>query len=223
MNKAICSILLALSFACSAGELPEPSKTTNILSGTVGYTTDYIFRGKSQTQGGSAIQGSINLDFESGIYLNAWGSEVDYATNDSSYEIDYTLGYSLPLFTDKVILDLGTTMYTYDGDNVSLSDDVKEAYLGLRIGALSAKVYQEYGSDASSYKFYEAALGISQFIPMPFGIDFEAFASYEDNAVGKNVNNFGARASSYITENLYASVEYNEENDDFAAGLFVDF
>ena len=58
---------------------------------------------------------------------------------------------------------------------------------------------------------------------MPFGIDFEAFASYEDNAVGKNVNNFGARGSSYITENLYASVEYNEEHDDFAAGLFVEF
>ncbi len=47
--------------------------------GNVTAVSDYLFRGISQTRRDPAIQGSIEYDHPSGIYVGAWGSSIDYA------------------------------------------------------------------------------------------------------------------------------------------------
>ena len=58
------------------------------LSANVGLTSNYLFRGISQTGGDPAIQGGLDYTHASGFYLGTWGSNVgwieDYQGYDSS-------------------------------------------------------------------------------------------------------------------------------------------
>lgn len=56
--------LMSATFAAQAQEGP--------ITGNVTLTTDYIYRGVSQTSGGPAIQGGFNWAGESGFYLGTW-------------------------------------------------------------------------------------------------------------------------------------------------------
>ena len=57
-------------------------------SANVGYFSDYIYRGGSQTQDGPAIQGGFDMAHESGFYLGTWASNVDFG-NSANIEIDF--------------------------------------------------------------------------------------------------------------------------------------
>lgn len=48
------------------------------VSMNVALTSDYIFRGISQTQGDPAIQGGLDVAHESGLYIGTWASNVDF-------------------------------------------------------------------------------------------------------------------------------------------------
>tara|TARA_R110000751_G_scaffold199115_1_gene303868 strand:+ start:154 stop:810 length:657 start_codon:yes stop_codon:yes gene_type:complete len=218
MNKVGFTILLFLSSVCFA---EEPPKTKEILSGTVGYVSDYLFRGQSQTQGDPALQGSVNLEAK-GLYLNAWASEVDFAESGADVEVDYTIGYSLPVFSDKAVIEVGAVAYTYANDDVSFADDTKEAFIGIGAGPVKVKFFQEFGSDLDN-RYYEGSFSVSDLVPLPLGINFSALASYSDNDGSDNWSDFGFRASGNITSNLYASVEYLDEFENWAGGLTVKF
>ena len=46
-------------------------------SGSAAVTTDYRFRGLTQTQNDPAVQAGFTLAHDSGLYLGLWGSNVD--------------------------------------------------------------------------------------------------------------------------------------------------
>ncbi|MEH6579663.1 MAG: TorF family putative porin [Amphritea sp.] len=77
------------SICCSAAEL----------SSTITFTNDYRFHGISQTAGDPAMQGSIDVAFDNGIYAGIWGSNVDFG-DDANLEIDYYVGYGNNLTED---------------------------------------------------------------------------------------------------------------------------
>ena len=69
------------------------------LTGTVGVSSDYTFRGVSQTLGDPALQASADLDLPAGLYAWAWGSNVDFvpdgeADDHARTEIDLAIGYA---------------------------------------------------------------------------------------------------------------------------------
>ena len=47
-------------------------------SGNVALTTDYVWRGVSQTDEGPAVQGGFDYEHESGFSAGVWGSNVDF-------------------------------------------------------------------------------------------------------------------------------------------------
>lgn len=61
------------------------------LSGNVGVVTDYSFRGVSQTERDMALQGGIDWNHDSGVFIGTWGSSVDFA--DAYLEADFYGGY----------------------------------------------------------------------------------------------------------------------------------
>ena len=63
------------------------------VTATMGFTTDYRSLGASQTAGEPAIQGSLDVAFDNGVYAGLWGSNVNYG-DDANLELDYYLGYS---------------------------------------------------------------------------------------------------------------------------------
>src|SRR5688500_5572232 len=82
-----------------AGSVNAQQKETFSVSGTmVGnltLTSDYRFRGVSQTFGDPAIQGGLDFTLPSNFYIGTWASMVDkeiYA-NTRGFELDIYGGY----------------------------------------------------------------------------------------------------------------------------------
>jgi uncharacterized protein (TIGR02001 family) len=90
-------------------------------SANVALTTDYKFRGISQSDESAALQGGFDVNHESGFYVGAWASSVDFDTNgpgyDGSLELDYYLGYGSDIGDTGFSYDVGVMAYTYPGDN----------------------------------------------------------------------------------------------------------
>ena len=67
MVSALAALVL-LSSACEADES---------WSASLGATSDYVYRGISQTYGGGAVQLGANYQNPLGWFVGAWGSNVD--------------------------------------------------------------------------------------------------------------------------------------------------
>lgn len=80
---------------------------------TLAGTTDYRFRGISQSAGDPAIQGSFDLAFDNGFYAGTWASNVEFG-DDASVEVDWYGGY-FHEFSETVGLDVMLSYYTYPG------------------------------------------------------------------------------------------------------------
>lgn len=87
-------------------------------SGSVTLTTDYVFRGISQTQNDPAIQGDFRVDHESGLFGSVWASNVDFddGAEDTNLEIDWTLGFANEV-DDKFSYEVGVIYYAYPDSN----------------------------------------------------------------------------------------------------------
>lgn len=101
------------------------------VSGSVAVTTDYIYRGTSQTAGEAAAQAGVQFHSSAGWNAGMWGSSVDFQNGAGlAYELDLQAGYSWSLSPDWSLqlgyvhyayLDDGDADYDYDEVSVSVS------------------------------------------------------------------------------------------------------
>ena len=140
LHALVLSGLVASPALAMAAEKPV---SPHSLSGNISLTSDYVFRGVSQTQNGPAIQGGIDYAHASGFYAGTWASNVDWVSlgfkNNSSMEIDLYGGYKGSL--GDVGYDVGAITYYYPGDKIAgvKTPDTTEIYLGGSWKFLSAK------------------------------------------------------------------------------------
>jgi len=143
MKKTILALsLAALSLpALAQGKKPEPEYT---FTGNFGVTSDYRFRGISQSDKKPAIQGGIDFAHKSGLYLGNWNSSVsDFAAPlGSGIEMDFYGGYKTEVM--GIGLDLGSIYYYYPGAQISDTNtknpvNTQELYVGLGWGPVSFK------------------------------------------------------------------------------------
>lgn len=87
----------------------------SVVSGNVVLTSDYVFRGISQTDASVAPQVGAWFDVDPGLYASAWASRVDFASvPQASSEIDYAIGWRRNVGSDWSA-DLNATWFTYAG------------------------------------------------------------------------------------------------------------
>lgn len=130
------------AFADDADPTAPPRALT--LSGSATLTSDYRFRGISQTGGRPALQGSLDLDHSSGFYLGAWASTIhNYAAHGADAEVDLYGGYRKMISGTTV--DGGLLYYYYPGAGDARTDFF-EPYLNVShmVGPISAKVGLNY-------------------------------------------------------------------------------
>lgn len=128
-------------------------------SANIGLTTDYIFRGISQTSANPALQGGIDYAHASGLYAGIWGSNVSWitdfgATGSASLELDTYFGFRNTLDND-FSYDIGFIRYNYLGSYTPAAGTVK------------ADTDEIYG--ALGYKWISAkySYGLGQFLTVP--------------------------------------------------------
>jgi uncharacterized protein (TIGR02001 family) len=91
----------------------EDSESGITVSGAATLTSDYRFRGVSQSDEGMAVQGGLTLSHSSGFYVGAWGSNLaGWGTfGGANMELDLYAGFKIPV--GEGTLDLGGTWYMY--------------------------------------------------------------------------------------------------------------
>lgn len=117
----------ALAFPCTA-----PAGETG-LSGGLTLTSDYLFRGVSQTLGGPALQAAVRYDTAPGFYVAASASNVDFGDgSDVRHEFDGIVGVARSV--GAVGIDLSHARYVYPGADPGGSFDYSEWLLAADLG-----------------------------------------------------------------------------------------
>ena len=120
MKQSLIALALVAAFAAPAfADDAAPAPEAKPFTANVGLTSDYIFRGISQSQHKTAIQGGFDYAHESGLYAGTWASNVNWvsATNnklDNSMEWDIYGGFK-GAFADDFSYDVGVLEYYYPG------------------------------------------------------------------------------------------------------------
>ena len=147
-SRSLFKLLLSIFLFSSSFSAMAEDHLVGEFSGNITLTSDYSFRGISQTGEEPAIQGGLDWDSGSGFYLGAWGSNVNFGDNDeTSMELDIYAGYAGSL--KSLDYDFGFIYYIYPGANTNLNYDFWEIYgsLGFDFDVASFSAGLAYTSD----------------------------------------------------------------------------
>jgi len=110
----------AAALGASAAIAFASSAQAATLSGNAALTSDYVWRGTTQTQGDPAVQAGFKLAGDPGWYASVWGSNVEFAPElHASSELDFTVGWAGTL-SDAWTLDVNALHYRYPATTVDL-------------------------------------------------------------------------------------------------------
>lgn len=146
LSAAVAAALAAPSaFAQTAPA--APAAPASPWSFNVGVTSDYLFRGISQTHGRPAIQGGVDYLHSSGFYVGAWASSITWvkdAYGKGSVEIDVYGGFKNSFGGGDFNYDIGYITYNYPGKgsaiaNVNANPNTQELYAAIGYKWLTAK------------------------------------------------------------------------------------
>jgi len=103
LKKNLLAVAVISAFVLPGAVLAEEAASPHTITGNLTFSTDYIFRGVSQTMGNPAIQGGFDYAHSSGLYLGTWASNVSGTQyTNANMEWDFYGGYA-----SKINDDLG--------------------------------------------------------------------------------------------------------------------
>ncbi|WP_052402789.1 TorF family putative porin [Muricoccus aerilatus] len=184
IHHVLCGFaLLGATTPTRAFELEQAGLTVGI---TPTVSSDYLFRGISQTRNRPAMQGTIDIQHTSGLYVGAFTSNVAFLGTNARQEVDALAGWRTTVA--GVSLDLGGIAYTYPGHEhgPSLYDlqyfelAVKASYevpnLPMPVKVLGAFNWSpNYQSEAGDGFYVEGGLEVS----LPYNFALAGRAGYQ--------------------------------------------
>jgi len=144
--------------AAPAAATAEEESSAGTFSGNVALTSEYYFRGITQTGAAPTLQGGfdyeVSLASPVALYLGVWGSNVDFNeggdVDGATIEIDWYGGLKGNFGESRTSWDVGFIYYAYPGDAASLDDydflDFQSA-LGHDFGAAAVTASVNYSQD----------------------------------------------------------------------------
>jgi len=208
----------------------EPAPRACAFSPNVAVTTDYVFRGISQTFEDPAIQGGVDVTCGM-FYAGVWASNVDFGGNVANVEIDWYAGFKTT--TGPVAWDLGVIYYSYPDQN---SPGFNVDYFEFKVGA-SGEIWKGGTLGATAffspeYTFSTGAVltieaSFSQALPKVgmFSPTFSALFGHSDfQDLGfLSYSYWNAGVSLGFLEKWSLDLRYwGSDNDGFAAGPLGD-
>ena len=209
MKKGILVLQMMAFFVLT---MASPTSFAAKISMNLTATSNYIWRGVSQTNDEAALQGGVDYTINKHFYAGAWTSNVKNG-NTGDYELDLYGGYTNKF--GQFDFDAGIITYQYPG-NSGLSD-FTEIYAGTAYKNYSAKVSVDL-SDTNIYlegaadfelpdKFLLTAhLGIYSF-------DQAGQTDYNDYSVtiSKGEISFMVSDTDLSNDNVKVNISWNKE------------
>ena len=165
------------------------------VSANVALTSNYVWRGMTQTGNSPAVQGGVDLAYK-GAYAGVWGSSFEGAK--ASSEFDVYLGYANSI--SDFSYDVGIIQFMYSNDTDALN--FAEAYLtlGYDFGIASVSGMYALGIDTNTVANDAAngwepgdtiEFGVS--VPLPAEVTLDAsYGMYDDKGtLNAATNNYG--------------------------------
>jgi len=175
--KTLSTLCFAASslLAASSAMAWESEDGAHSTSASVALSSDYMWRGYSQTDNEMAISGSFDYGHSSGLYVGVWGSNVDFGDgDDASTEIDVYAGYASEFGDTGIGYDVGALRYIYPGEDYSWN----EVYASLSYSFFSvgiAHTTDVYGGDEDA-TYYSAGFDYD----LPYDVALSAGIGYYD-------------------------------------------
>ncbi len=161
-------------------------------SANVALTSEYLYRGISQTDDAPALQGGFNYEVKVAepvsVYAGVWGSNVDFSATESvsttptdgaTVELDWVGGLRGSIGSTGLSWDVGFIYYTYPGADGDFNYDFWEVQgaLGYDFGVASMTASLNYSPDffGASGKAWYPKLAVG--VPVP-GVEGLAFSGY---------------------------------------------
>ena len=176
-----------------------PGGIPGTVAGHVAFTTDYVWRGVSQSDEDVAVQGDFAYTVAvlpgTSFYASVWATNVEFnegASDNASVEMDFFGGFTgtLPTLLPRLTWDIGGLHYYYPGSNDPALNhfDFTEVYGGLTydFGVASVNFYINHSPDffaeTGDSTYYSTTVKIP--LPKNFGIALHAGDfDFDDNAL----------------------------------------
>ena len=177
---ALC--LAASAFAAAPAMAWESADGQFSTSASVALSTDYMYRGVSQTDQEPAISGSFDVGHASGLYAGVWASNIDFDDadgngNNGHVELNYYGGFASEYA--GIGYDVGVLRYVFPGTD---GLDWNEAYLGLSYSLFSLTISHSSDALASGENGTHYLLGFNYDLPMDIGFHANyAFYDVDDD------------------------------------------
>jgi len=223
MRKMKQLIGLALMAGAATIATTTVAAAEGAVSGTLTLTSDYVFRGISQTSGSPALQGSF--DYSNGsFYAGVWGSNVDFPGSDETLELDLYAGFKPTL--GPVALDLGVIGYFYPGagDEVAEFDYYEAKAVGsinptesLTLG-LGLFYSPEFFGETGEALYYEgsASLALSEALAVKATYGVQDVDDYGDSYTNWSLG------ATYAFQGFTLGLTYTDTEDAFDLGYALD-
>lgn len=204
-TAVILSLTYALPYQLIATD-HQPESFPGTFSGSISFTTDYRFRGVTQTDKDPAVQGSLAYSHDSGFYAGLWGSNVDFNDGDQAHlELDLYGGWTYE--ENDWSIGFGAIYYAYPGARSALDYDYVEllgegSFTLSHDIVISGGVYYSpdfFGSNGEAWYF---TAGASTDFWMFSGGANIGYQTIHDNA------NFGL--PDYITWNAFLTTSWQD-------------
>lgn len=188
----VTAISLATCISASPVAMAEPSFSAN-----AAITSNYVFRGQTQSDDGIAIQGGIDYTHESEFYLGVWGSTVDETGGDNGggAEIDLYAGWAHSW--DDFGIDIGYIVYEYTDSK--FSEGSREFYVGFDWGPASITYYNgddQTTANPNDYNYIDVGLDIELVDDVLLSFHYGRFSPDS----GSSFNDFKVQASKNILD-----------------------
>jgi len=155
------------------------------LGGSLVLTTDYIFRGLSQTQNEAAVQGDVHYGGTGGWFVGVWGSNVEFEGGGPTTEFNLYAGLSRAVTPDWsarltfVHYDYPADRTAYNYDELSATVDFQSrAYLTVAWSPNTSRYAYVGAAQHRTLISYE--LNLRQ--PLKYGLSAGVGAGYYDLA-----------------------------------------
>lgn len=212
-NKVIQSVLISAGFLGLAATAQAASTSNTGLTANVEVTSNYVFRGQTQTDEDPAIQGGIDYTHQSGFYAGLWGSNVDFPGLGSGLEYDLYAGIGFDV-TQDVKLDVGYITYQYTNNTVDNARGSDEVFIGAKYKGFAGYYY--YGNannNNENYQYYD--LRYSMDLPKEFKLTLHY--GHLDPDTGNSSDDISLRGSKnfggFDVSLSYTNVDSNSPSD----------
>lgn len=158
---ARCSALLLLAAVGTVANSAE-------FSGYLALTTDYVWRGVTQSDGDPAAQLGGDVSFDTGLYAGAWVSTIDIsngANHQRDTEVIYYAGYGHDL-NNSWALGANVVAHTYPGQSGVIDYSYEELIVSVNY---RDRAWLEYAYSQDLYDTGSEAHNIELYTEWPAG------------------------------------------------------